>query len=43
MEGALHLEVDESGSPSIMPPRHVPLTLKEDLARLEKPTVIKRE
>ena len=43
MEGALHLEVDESGSPSIMPPRRVPLTLKEDLARLEKPTVIKRE
>ena len=49
MEGALHLEVDESASPSIMPPRRVPLTLKErlkekeDLARLEKPTVIKRE
>ena len=46
MEGALHLEVDESASPSIMPPRHVPLTLKErlkeELAHLETANVIKR-
>ena len=42
MEGALHPEVDESASPSIMP-----LTLnerlKEELARLERAYVIKRE
>ena len=31
MEGALHVEVDESASPSIMPPRRVPFTLKERL------------
>ena len=47
MEGALHLEVDESASPSIMPPRRVPLAmkerLKEELARLRKANVIKRE
>ena len=47
MEGALHLEVDESASPSIMSPRHVPLALKErlkkELAHLEKVNVIKRE
>ena len=47
MEGALHLEVNESASPSIMPPRRVPLTLnkrlKEELARLETANVIKRE
>ena len=47
MEGALHLEVNESSSPSIMPPRRVPLTLKErlegELARLETANVIKRE
>ena len=47
MEGALHLEVDESGSPSIKPPGRVPLTLKErlkeELARLEKANVIKRK
>ena len=47
MEGALHLEVDESASPSIMPPRRVPLALterlKEELARLEKANVIKKE
>jgi len=46
MEGALHLEVDKSASPSVMPPCHVPLTLKErlkeELARLEA-NVIKRE
>ena len=46
MEGALHLEVDESASPSTMPPHHVPLTLKErlkeELARLEAANVIKR-
>ena len=38
MEGALHLEVDESGLPSITALRRVPLTLKErmkeELARL---------
>ena len=47
MEGALHLEVDESASPSTMPPRRVPVALKErlkeELARLEKANVIKRE
>ena len=47
MEGALHLELDESASPSIMPPCRVPLTLKErlkgELARLETDNVIKRE
>ena len=31
MEGALHLEVDESALPSIMPPRRVPLALKKRL------------
>ena len=47
MEGALHLEVDESALPSIMPPRRVPLTLKErlkeELAGLETANVINRE
>ena len=47
MEGALHLEVDENALPSIMPPRRVPLALKkrlkEELARLEKAIVIKKE
>ena len=47
MEGALHLEVDESALPSIMPPRCVPLALKkrlkEELACLEKASVIKKE
>ena len=47
MERVLHLEVDESASPSIMPPRLVPLTLrkqlKEELARLERANVIMRE
>ena len=47
MEGTLHLEVDESALPSIMPPRRVPLALKkrlkEELARLEKASVITRE
>ena len=41
MEGVLHLEVDESASPSIMPPHCVPLTLrkqlKEELAPLKVP------
>ena len=48
MEGALHLEVDESALPSIMPPLRVPLALKkkrleEELARLEEASVIKKE
>lgn len=47
MEGVLHLEVDESASPSIMPPRRVPVTLrkrlKEELARLERANAITRE
>ena len=47
MEGTLHLEVDKSVPPSIMPPRRVPLTLKErlkqELTRLERVNVIKRE
>ena len=47
MEGVLRLEVDESASPPIMPPRRVPLTLrkqlKEELACLERANVITRE
>ena len=47
MEGALHLEVDKSVAPAIMPPRRVPLTLKdrlkEELTRLEKESVIVRQ
>ena len=48
MDGALHLEVDESALPSIMLPRRVPLVLKkkrlkEELARLAKASVIKKE
>ena len=47
MEGTLHLEVDKSVQPSIMPPRRVPLTLKErlkeELTHLERLNVIKRE
>ena len=47
MEGTLHLEVDGSALPSIMPPRRVPLALKkrlkEELARLEKASVINKE
>ena len=31
MEGALHLEVDKSVAPTITPPRHVPLTIKNRL------------
>ena len=47
MERVLHLEVNESASSSIMPPRRVLLTqrkrLKEELARLERANVITRE
>ena len=47
MEGVLHLEVDESASPSIMPPHCVPLTLrkqlKEELAPPKSANVITRE
>lgn len=47
VEGVLHLEVEESASPSIMPPHCVPLTLrkqlKEELAPLESANVITRE
>ena len=47
MEGTLHLEVDTSVVPKIMPPRRVPLALKdrlkEELARLEKSSVIVKE
>ena len=47
MEGPLHLEVDKSVPPSIMPPPRVPLTLKErlkeELTRLERVNVIERE
>lgn len=44
-----HAEFDETALPSItiMPPRHLPLTVKErlkdELACLEKANVIKRE
>ena len=31
MEGALHLEVDTTVAPAVMPPRRVPLTLKDRL------------
>ena len=37
MEGALHLEVDESALPSIMPPRRVPLALKKKAERGASP------
>ena len=47
MEGALHLEVDMTVAPAIMPPRRVPLTLKnrlkDELTRLEKASVIIKE
>ena len=46
MEGKLHLEVDETIPPTVMPPHRVSLTvkdrLKEELARLENANVIKR-
>ena len=46
-EGELHLEVDEKVTPEIMPPRRVPLSLKdrlkEELTRLEKEHVIIKE
>ena len=44
MEGALHLEVDTTVAPAIMPPHRMPLTLKDrlkdELTRLEKASVI---
>ena len=47
MEGALHLEVDTTVAPAIMPCRRVPLTLKDrlkdELTRLEKASVIIKE
>ena len=47
MEGALHLEVDSTVAPAVMPPRRVPLTLKDklkdELTRLEKASVIIKE
>lgn len=47
MEGALHLEVDMTVAPAIMPPRRVPLTLKDrpkdELTRLEKASVKVKE
>ena len=47
MEGTLRLEVDKSVAPSIMPPRCVPLSLKErlkqELTRLERANLMKRE
>ncbi|XP_022791986.1 uncharacterized protein LOC111331190 [Stylophora pistillata] len=47
MEGALHLEVDMTVAPAIMPPHRVPLTLKDrlkdELTRLEKASVIVKE
>ena len=47
-EGALHLEVDTTVAPPIMPPRRAPLTLKDrlkdELTRLEKASaIIKKE
>ena len=46
MEGALPLEVDRTVAPAIMPPRRVPLTLKDrlkdELTRLEKASVMYR-
>ena len=45
MEGALHLEVDMTVAPAIMPPRRMPLTLKnrlkDELIRLEKASVVR--
>ena len=47
LEGALHLEVDMAVAPAIMPPRRVPLTLKnrlkDELTHPEKASVIIRE
>ena len=47
MEGKLHLELDERVTPEIMPPRRVPLSLrdrlKQELTRLEKEHVIIKE
>ena len=47
MEGKLHLEVDERVTPEIMPPRRLPLSLKDrlnqELTRLEKEHVITKE
>ena len=47
MEGKLHLELDEKVTPEIMPPRRVPLSLrdrlKQELTRLEKEHVIIKE
>ena len=47
MEGTLHLEVDTTVAPAIMPPRRVPLTLKDrlkgELTCLEKASVIIKE
>lgn len=47
MEGNLHLEVDKSVTPESMPPRRVPLSikdrLKQELTRLEKEHVIIKE
>ena len=45
MEGALHLEVDMTVAPAIMPPCRMPLTLKnrlkDELIRLEKASVVR--
>ena len=44
MEGTLHLEVDETVSPVILPPRRVPVAmkqpLKDELTRLQEMGVI---
>ena len=46
MKGKLHLEVDESVTPVIMPPRRVPFALKEklkdELNRLEDLNMIRK-
>ena len=47
MEGKLHMEVDERVTQEIMPPRRVPLSLKDrlkqELTPLEKEHVIIKE
>lgn len=46
MEGQLHLRVDETVSPTVMPPRRLPIAVKgkvkEELARLENAGVLKK-
>ena len=46
MDGAMHLELDPNIQPKVMPPRRVPVAikdpLKEELQRLEREGIIKK-